>query len=189
METKLYDCLPAQWGGEDSAASALPFDRVNLAQWIAEQEERLRQLRERERLFKATGDLKYLEEFRFRGTFPAVKLEKKINGPVAIFDMDGYLAKENAKGLPGEKWIKEQNEIAKEFFPEITIREVKTRSGERRLAYIGVTTEMLYAAIEARIAEKKLQSKIELAKSREAVTPRTLKDRTAKITTLPGKSR
>jgi hypothetical protein len=158
------DCLPATWGGpvnEDGEDDIIPHNRTRQAVWIAERERRLKELQELERRFMATRDPGYLKDFMFKGEFPKEPLAELIEEPHAVWDFANYRADGKKEGNLPEKLIEEHNRITREFFPGIEIREVKTIKGDPRLVYIGVTTEMLYAAINLRRTEQSLAKKIE----------------------------
>ena len=161
------DCLPATWGDPviEDKDFALPPNRKHLIAWISEWEKRLKELQELERRFMATRDPMYLKDFMYPGEFSKVDVCEKIEGPFCMFDVTGYFADGKAKGFPAEEWLKERNAIAKELFPGIEIREVKTVRGPM-LGYIGVTSKVLHAAIGLRRAQLSLAK--DIAHGREA---------------------
>jgi hypothetical protein len=166
---QLLHHLPALWGhaaieGDGKDDDDMPKEPKRLAAWIEEREKRAAYLQELERRFVATRDPGHLKSFMATGPYPYVYLVKPIKGPVAFFDAVRFFESGKKDNFPAEKWFKERNQIAKELFPEIEIREVKTTDGETRIAYIGVTTKVLNAALHLRYEQRSLAKALERAR-------------------------
>jgi hypothetical protein len=161
------DCLPMTWGEpahKDTEGDAMPFNRVHLAAWIAERERRLKELQELERRFITTQNLAYLKDFMPQHEFLKAQLLEPIEGPVAIFRLERFLAAGKKDGFPAEKIFEEHKAIAREFFPGIEIRQVHLSNGESCVGFIGITAKTLTAAVALRGEEKRLARELECGK-------------------------
>jgi len=169
-ERRIHGCFNRAFGcgGErEEEDDAPPDDPANALVWVERQKRRLKKLRELEQRFIATHDATLLEDFWPARTFHQAELAENIEGPVALFDAAGFLADGEKHGFQADKRLRNRNADAQELFPGIEIREVRTVDGQVLLAYIGVSTKMLGAALELRHEQEMLTLAINSFKSQD----------------------
>jgi hypothetical protein len=163
MGAKQYDCLPAMWnmsGDGEVADDPMPLNRVRLTAWLAEREKRLSELQALERGFVTTRNPAHLKDSMFNGEYGKAETLEPLPEPVALFNAAAFLADGRARNYPAGQWLELRNKIATELFPGIEIREVHLLNGEPRMAYVGVTSRELVAAVTLRLEQMELAQKI-----------------------------